>query len=144
MERLAHHPIATAFAQYLEAEENLVSVGGFKKVPTTSFFLLTRGIAWMLTQDFYVGVTNQRIIVLPVSQKRFGEMVFDEPFFVSFDAVELSEDLFNNTILKIQRLYRGYHLKLRFKTRDQTVDWNPFEFIAAVQQGKKIYKQIPL
>ena len=142
MERLAHHPIATAFAQYLEAEENLVSVGGFKKVPTTSFFLLTRGIAWMLTQDFYVGVTNQRIIVLPVSQKRFGEMVFDDAFFVSFDAVELTEDLFNNTILKIQKLYRGYHLKLRFKTRDQTADWNPFEFIAAVQHGKQAAEKI--
>jgi len=137
MDRLIHNPIHDAFAHHLEAEEKLVSVGVFKKVPSTPFFLLTRGIAWLLTQDFYVGVTNQQLIILPASQKKMGKAVFEDAFFVRFEEVELTEGIFKNTVLDIKKMYRGYHLKLRFKTRDRSLDWNPFDFIASVQQGKK-------
>lgn len=144
MDRITQHSIIDTVSEYLKDGEQLVSLGVFKKLPSTSFFLLTRGIAWMLTQDFYVGATDQRVIVLPVSHKKLGKVIFEDAFFVRYDEVELTEDVFNNTILKIKKIYRGYHLKLRFKTRDRTLDWSPFEFIAAVQQGKKISEKIHL
>ena len=133
MDLNTNNRIIDIFSRHLESDEDLISVGAFKKVPSTSCLLLTRGMAWFFAEDFYVGVTTKRLIILPKSMKN---VLYTNVISVDLNQVEFYEDAFNNSILKVQVTYKGQPLKLRFKSRDQTLDWNPFDFIAAVQQGK--------
>jgi hypothetical protein len=120
----------------LDDEEKLVSIGVMKKVPSTSWLLLSRGMAWILTSKFYVGVTDKRLIILPESSKSHEYVIIAD-----FDEVDFSTDLLNNTVLDIKKTYRGEPLKLRFKSGYQFEGMDQFDFIAAVKQGKGAMKE---
>ena len=129
------------FSQYLSGEEHLVSIGVFKKVPSTGCLLLTKGMAWLLSQEFYVAVTDQRLIILPSSRKRRQDWMQENIIYADFNEVEFYADALNNTILDIQKIYEGEPLKLRFKPGYQFQETNQFDFIAAVKQGKKSHTE---
>ncbi len=118
-------------SEYLDEEEYLVSIGIFKKVPTTSWLLLTKGMAWIFAPIFYVGVTNKQLIIMPESRYTRGEGVV----FAGFDEVGFYNDPLSNTIMDIQKIYDGAPLKLRFKSGYQFEGMDQFDFIAAVKQG---------
>jgi len=131
MSQINQSQIKKNFSDVLNDEETLVSIGIMKKVPSTSWLLLSRGMAWILATKFYVGVTDQRLIILPVSSQG-GEPVI----FADFAEVAFITDPLNNTILDIQKTYQGDPLKLRFKSGYQFDGMDQFDFIAAVKQGK--------
>lgn len=128
--------IKKMISQYLSEGEHLVSLGILKRVPPTSYLLLTRGMAWILAKEFYVGVTDQRLIILP-GPKQFWERRLEQSvIFADFIDVEFYTDPLNNTILDVQKLYKGVPLKLRFKPRFNFEGMDQFDFITAVKQGK--------
>lgn len=123
--------IEKIISEYLNDEEKLLSITVMKKIPSTSWLLLSRGMAWVLASKFYVGVTDQRLIILPESRQNYEAVIF-----VDFAEVDFTTDPLNNTILDIQKTYRGEPLTLRFKSGTQFQGMDQFDFIAAVKQGK--------
>lgn len=121
--------IEISFTKYLSNEESILTIGTFKKVPSISHLLLTRGMAWFLSRCFYVAVTNQRLIILPNRRE-------DEVLYANYDEVNFSTDPINNLVLNISKTYRGMPLNLRFKFRYQFKGMDQFDFIAAVKQRK--------
>jgi len=128
--------IKKIFSDHLNDEEKLLSISIMKKVPSTSWLLLSRGMAWILASKFYVGVTDQRLIILPESNQGNEAVLFAD-----FDEVDFSTDPLNNTILDIQKTYRGEPLKLRFKSGYHFEGMDQFDFITAVKQGKSGTKE---
>jgi len=128
--------IKKTFSQYLSSGEHLVSIGVFKKIPSTGCLLLTKGMAWFFSDEFYVAVTDQRLIILPASRKKSLRETGEEVIFADFDQVEFKTDPLNNPVLDVQKLYGGNPLNLRFKSGFQFEGMDQFDFIAAVKQGK--------
>lgn len=137
MSHINQSQVKKIISQYLSKAENLITIGILKRIPPTSYLLLTRGMAWIFSKEFYVGVTDQRLIILPESKRMRGEGFEEEPIFADFDEVEFYTDPLNNTILDVQSMYQGVPLKLRFKPGYAFEGTNQFDFIAAVKQGKK-------
>ena len=131
MARINQTLIKKELSQYLSSDENLISIGIFKKVPSTTSLMLTRGMTWLFSPRFYVGVTDQRLIVIPEVSKQGQDVIY-----AGFNDVEFYTDAFNTTILDIQKLFKGTPLKLRFKPSYQFQGTDQFDFIAAVKQGK--------
>jgi hypothetical protein len=135
MSQINQSQIEKIISEYLNDEEKLLSISIMKKVPSTSWLLLSRGMAWILASKFYVGVTDQRLIILPESSQSHVDVVFAD-----FDQVDFSTDPLNNTVLDIQKTYHGEPLKLRFKSGYQFQGMDQFDFITAVKQGKSAVK----
>jgi len=129
------------FSEYLFGEERLMSIGVFKKVPSTGWLLLTKGMAWLLSQEFYVGVTDQRLIILPTSKRKTQNWMQEEMIYAGLDEVDFYGDALNNTILDVHKIYEGEPLKLRFKPGYQFHGMDQFDFIAAVKQGKNSHAE---
>ena len=136
MDRINQTQIKNEFTQYLSKAENLISIGIFKNVPSTTSVMLTRGMTWFFAPTFFVGVTDQRLIIIPEVVKQ-GQSMID----AGFDEVEFYTDALNNTILDIQKIYQGKPLKLRFKPGYHFQGMDQFDFIAAVKQGKKSHAE---
>lgn len=132
MAQLNQTLIKKELSQHLSSGENLISIGIFKKVPTTTSLMFTRGMTWWFSRRFYVGVTDQRLIAIPEVSKQGQNAIF-----AGFDEVEFYTGSFNTTILEVQKLYNGTPLKLRFKPGYQFQGLDQFDFIAAVKKGKK-------
>ncbi len=136
MGRTNQTQIKKDISQYLSSEEHLISIGVFKKVPSTGSLMLTRGMTWLLSQRFYVGVTDQRLIILPDLRKKNQEGMGENVIYAAFDEVEFFTGAFNTTILDVQKHFEGTPLILRFKPGYQIQGMDQFDFIAAVKQGK--------
>jgi len=136
MDKINQSQIKKIFSDHLNDEEKLLSISIMKKVPSTSWLLLSRGMAWILTSKFYVGVTDKRLIILPESSKNHESVIVAD-----FDEVDFSTDLLNNTVLDINKTYRGEPLKLRFKSGYQFEGMDQFDFIAAVKMGKEAMRE---
>ena len=136
MARINQTKVEKDISQYLSSEEHLISIGVFKKVPSTGSLMLTRGMTWLLSQRFYVGVTDQRLIILPDLRKKNQEGMGENVIYAAFDEVEFFTGAFNTTILDVQKHFEGTPLKLRFKHDYQFQGMDQFDFIAAVKQGK--------
>ena len=122
-----------AISESLAAGEELLAIGSFKRFPPTSWLVLTRGFAYLLAPRFYVGVTDQRLIILPESGLSTPDRGTIE---AGFDEVSFSNDLFNNPVLDIQKSYQGKPLKLRFSSSHYLKGMDQFDFIAAVKKGQ--------
>jgi len=129
--------IEKRLSQYLSDDEHLVSYAVFKKVPSVGWLLLTKGMAWVLSQELYAGVTDRRLIILPASRKRNRGGMQEEVIYADFDEVEFYVDGLNTTILDVQKFYNGEPLKLRFKSDNQSQGMDQFDFIAAVIERRK-------
>ena len=129
--------IKETFLEYLSGKERLMAIGVFKKVPTTWMCFLTRGIAWFWSEEFYLAVTNQRLILLPDLERKDLGHVLKEAAVIEFDEVEVSEGPFQSTILDIQKHNQLGVLKLRFKPGYNFMGSNMFDFIAALKRGKE-------
>jgi len=137
MSRINQTQIGHEISQHLSSHERLLSIGVFKRVPSTGWLFLTRGMAWFLTEDMYVGVTDQRLIILPNSRKGDQRGLGENVIYADFYEVAFYNDPLNNLILSVQKLYKDQPLKLRFKPHYQFQGMDQFDFIAAVKQGKK-------
>jgi len=132
MARINQTLIKKELSEYFSSEERLISIGVFKKIPSTTSLMLTRGMTWLFSQRFYVGVTDQRLIILPGNSRQGQNVIY-----AGFDEVEFYTGAFNTTILDIQKLFNGTPLKLRFEPGYQFQGMDQFDFITAVKQGKK-------
>jgi hypothetical protein len=139
MAHLTPKQIEKWLSQYLTDDEHLVSFAVFKKVPSVGWLLLTKGMAWVFSQKLYVGVTNQRLIILPASRKRKRSGMQEDAIYAGLNEVEFYVDGLNTTILNIQKTYEGEPLKLRFKSDNQVQGMDQFDFIAAVKERKEAH-----
>ena len=134
MNRLRVDQIKAALSKHLSAGEALEAVGVFKKIPSTSWLFLTRGMAWLLTQEFHVGVTDQRIVILPVPKKCKVSDEYEGVIYADFDEVNLYEGPIKNTMLDIHKMYKGKPLHLRYKSNLVPEGLDLYEFITAIKQ----------
>ncbi len=111
MKYISRSQVEQVISEYLQNEEELISVGIFKQLPSITWLLLSRGMAWFLTRAFYVGITNQRVIILPFTMR--SEEGFEEAIFADFSDTQLYNGPFNNTVLEIQKMYKGEPLKFK-------------------------------
>jgi hypothetical protein len=132
MRYISRSQVEQVISGYLQNEETLVSVGIFKQMPSITWLLLTKGMAWFLTRAFYVGVTSQGVIILPYTTR--NEEKFEDAIFADYDDTQLYNGPFNNTVLEIQKMYKGEPLKLRFITGRFSQGFDLYEFIAALKQ----------
>jgi len=126
--------IKSALSQHLAADDKLKAIGVFKKVPSTSWLLLTRGFAWLVTQDFHVGVTDQHLVILPVLKRCGFKRPYDDVIIANFNEVHLHEGPLKNTMLDIQKTYKGEPLNLRYKNECVPEGMDLYDFITAVKQ----------
>jgi len=136
MKTLTQTQLNKIFSPYLSDEETLVSVGIFKKVPSISWLLLTKGFAWLLTQRFFVAVTDQRVILLPETNNRSQIPIAEQAIVAAFDDVALSNDPLKNIILMVDKTFNGEPLNLRFDGRMMIKGVDQFDFIAAVKTAQ--------
>ena len=134
MRRISSDHIERELSEYLSDGENLVSIGIFKKVPTITWMLFTKGFAWLLTQEFYVGVTDHRLIILPRSVNKRSVESFEDVIYADFGEVRLYEGPFRNTMLDIHKMYKGQPLSLRYKSDYIPEGIDLYDFITAVKQ----------
>ncbi len=134
MYKISLDQMKAALSTYLNENEELEAIGIFKKVPSTSFLLLTRGMAWFLSRDFHIGVTDQRLVILPVTKRSLATGKYEEVIYADYAEVHLHEGPLNNTMLDIQKIYKGKPLNLRYKTNLMPEGLDLYEFITAVKQ----------
>lgn len=132
MPKISQTQITNQFKQYLSKSEKLISIGIFKNVPSMTSLMLTRGMTWLCSSRFFVGVTDGRLIIIPEVVQQGQSMIY-----AGFDEVEFYTEAFNTTILNVQKMYKGKPLKLRFSQGYQIDGFDQFDFIAAVKQGQK-------
>ena len=140
MARMSDKQIKNSCSRYLSKDESLLIIGIFKRIPSVSWLLLTRGMAWILSEKIYVGVTDRRMIILPESRVKSKQETAEDVIYAGFDEVAFNTDPLNNTILEIQKSYKNQPLKLRFKSGYQFMGLDQFDFIAAVKRGKQTGK----
>ena len=136
MRTLDQIQINKIFSPHLSGEEKLVSVGVFKKVPSISWLLLTKGFAWLLTQRFFVAVTDQRLIILPEAKKGKKIATDEQVICAAFNEVSLSNDPLKNILLMIDKTFKGEPLNLRFDSSTMVKGYDQFDFITAVKQAQ--------
>ena len=134
MKRISSDHIERELSEHLSDGENLISIGIFKKVPSITWMLFTKGFAWLLTQEFYVGVTDQRFIVLPRSVNKRSVKYFEDVIYADLSEVRLYEGPFRNTMLDVHKMYKGQPLSLRNKSDCIPDGLDLYDFIAAVKQ----------
>ena len=138
MKTLDQIQINKIFSPHLSGEEKLVSVGVFKKVPSISWLLLTKGFAWLLTQRFFVGVTDQRLMILPEPKQGKQIAIDEQVIYASFNEVSFSNDPLKNILLMIDKTFKGEPLNLRFDSSTMIKGYDQFDFIAAVKQAQAV------
>ena len=141
MSHINQTQIKQEISQYLSSDEHLLSIGALKRVPSTGWLLLTRGMAWFFFRDVFVGVTDQRLIILPDPKKKYQTEMGENVIFANFSEVRFYTDALNNSILEVQKIFKGEPLKLRFKPGYQFQGEDQFDFITAVKQGMKAHSE---
>jgi hypothetical protein len=136
MSQISQEKVREGFSRHLLPEEKLVCIGALQKVPTTSYLLLTKGLAWFFSQQFYVAVTDRRLMILPASSVKHYQNNREDVIFLNFDEVEFTT-LLSNIILNVELIHKGSPLKLRFRSGFKFNGLDQFDFIAAVKQGKQ-------
>jgi len=100
--------IKNQMLNHLEQDEELLSFGGFQRRASYIKNRLTFGIASLSNKNFHIGITDRRIIVLPLNywtNKVEEEIVFS----VEFESVEIKGDH-----LLINLIGENKPLKLQF------------------------------
>jgi hypothetical protein len=138
MKTLSQIQINKIFSPYLSGAEKSVSVGVFKKVPSISWLLLSKGFAWLLTKRFFVGVTDQRLIILPEPKQGKQITIDEQVIYAAFNEVSLSNDPLKNIILTIEKTFKGEPLNLRFDGSTMIKGFDQFDFIAALKQAQAV------
>ena len=116
-------------------DEKIKALGVFRKVPSVSAMMLTRGLARFYSSKFYAAVTNDRIILSPVSGKK-GQSNHEPIISVSFDDVRFYEKFLYATVMEVRLPGEEPSLKLRFSEQMHSLNLDKFEFVGAVYQGK--------
>lgn len=120
---------------FITSEEELAAVGNFLTKAGYLKNRLTFGLARLGNQGFYVGVTNKRIVVLPLTRIT-GKVDKENIFSVDFDDVEVNGNKLNILIPDTGKL-----LKLTFNFGIKALSGlDKDEFIKAIYQRKQLKK----
>ena len=128
--------IKEMFLKHLSPLEYLMAIGVFKKVPQPGTLLLTRGLACLFSEVYYVAVTNWRLILLPDPNQGGSGQSFGPVRHAGFDETAFFDGPFQNTILEIQKHKRKGGLRLCFKPGYDFMGSDKYDFIAAVKMGQ--------
>lgn len=129
------HQMKCEFNLLLKPDESITALGIFKKDPSIAHLLLTRGIARYGAKEFHAAVTNQRLIVLAIQRIR-GEQVISDPIEASLQDVQISKNIFNETILVVPIALLDKSLTLRFKARMEVLGLSPYDFLTALKHSQ--------
>ena len=77
--------------QFLEHNEELISVGYLQTRTSIAARALTMGYSNLANQGHYIRLTNNRVIIVPLNRMTYKPKK-DEVFSVSFDEVEIEGD----------------------------------------------------
>ena len=127
------HQLECEFTPLLKPNETITALGIFKKDPSISRLLFTRGIARYGAREFHAAVTDQRLIVLAVHIVR-GEKVVSNPIDAKLSDVQITRNYFNETILVAPIELLEKPLTLRFKSSMEALGLSQSEFISALKQ----------
>ncbi|MBG0786695.1 MAG: hypothetical protein H0S79_16485 [Anaerolineaceae bacterium] len=128
------HQLESEFTSLLKPDETIAALGIFKKDPSISSLLLTRGITRFAAKEFHAAVTDQRLIVLAVHTVR-GEKVVSNPIEAPLDEIQVTKNFFNEPVLVVPMPILEKTLTLRFKSGMQALGLNKYEFIGAIRQS---------
>lgn len=118
---------------HLDKDEDLLAVGGFEKRPSYAAVYFSGGLARFSNKHFHIGVTNKRLIVLPLkwsNNNPENEYQFD----VTLQDVEIKG---NKLILNSPQLDKPLKLHFLFGIKSVT-GLSRDEFIGAVYHGRRI------
>ena len=127
------HQLECEFTPLLKPDETITALGIFKKDPSISRLLLTRGIARYGAREFHAAVTDQRLIVLAVHVVR-GEKLVSNPIDAKLSDVQITRNYFNETILVALIELLEKPLTLRFKSSMKDLGLSQSKFISALKQ----------
>jgi len=120
-----------ALAPFLNQGEHVISCGSFETRPSLTANVLTLGIASVTNQVNVIGVTNERIIVIPYSRTKLKPSEKDV-FSVPYDEVVINK---NNLAIHKPGDNKPSKYFFRFGLKSLSgIDKN--EFIAAIEQRK--------
>ncbi len=119
--------------EHLEKGEELLSVGGFKKRPSYAAVYFSGGLDVFARKHFHIGVTNKRIIILPLKWPN-NHPEIELKFDVSFDGLEIKG---NKLVLNSPLIDKPLKLHFLFGINAIT-GLNRDEFVGAVFHGKQI------
>jgi hypothetical protein len=121
-----------ALAPFLNQGEQVIACGSFETRPSLAAKVLTLGIASVTNQVNVIGVTNDRIIVIPYSRTKFKPSGKDA-FSVSYDEVVINK---NNLAIHKPGANKPSKYFFRFGLKSLSgIDKD--EFIAAIEQRKR-------
>jgi len=130
MARVSFKQIVREITPFLNEDEILLSAGIFKERASVGLLMLTRFLARFYMPEFFAGVTDQSVIILPLDRES-RHVNDDRVFRLDFSAVEFK----GNSFLVYRE--KGSPLELRFASECFYVeDFNKNEFIGAVYHGK--------
>ena len=131
--------LISLFSSILDEGEKIVALGVFRKIPPVPTMMMTRGFATFFSQKMILAVSDQRMILFPVSGK--GEGLTGKPMeSVQFDDVSFHESCFFSTIVEIAITGEKHPLRLRFSGQMRSLGLDKYEFIGAVYRGKSSSK----
>ncbi len=127
------HQLECEFTPLLKPDETITALGIFKKDPSISRLLLTRGIARYAAREFHAAVTDQRLIVLAVHTVR-GEKVVSSPIEAQLSDIQVTKNFFNEPVLVVPTPVLEKTLTLRFKSGTEVLGLNKYDFIGALRR----------
>lgn len=136
MSEKAYNKLMRDVPPFIPPDEELVAVGSFINSAGCLKNMLTFGFAQFKHEVFYVGVTNKRLVVLPINMTLIGAGKVDEDkvFSVDFEDVEVRG---NKLIIKTQHYEKLLVLAFSFGNKALSgLDKN--EFINAICQRKQL------
>lgn len=117
---------------FISSDEKLITVGTFYKRAGYLKNQLTLGYAKFWNQFFYVGITNKRLVFLPIKRIN-GKVDKENVFSVDFDKVEVEK---NKLIVETPDNGKFLKLSCRFGIKSLSgIDRN--EFIDVLYQHKR-------
>ena len=127
------HQVENEFQPYLNDGETIQALGIFKKDPSVPHLIFTRGMARIVAREYHAALTQARLIVLPVENRK-GEKVFANPLTVPISEVDLDANLFSEPVITLRTDTLADPLTLRFKAGMRSLGLEGSDFITALKQ----------
>jgi hypothetical protein len=121
---------------YLSKDEDVKSVGFFRKVPATRKLILTRGLARFFSQEFLAALTEKRMILVPVN-KINGKTVYGDAWDIDLKDVKFGNSLFSDLVLQVGIAGSRHRLRLRFEYGSSTNRSEKDYFMAALLNAQQ-------
>ena len=121
------------FSQYLSTDERVKASGFFRKVPSIRMWMLTRGFARFFSKEFLVGVTDQRVLVIPINRVE-GKTVYGDALNINTQDIRFGFGWFNDLIVRFRLSDSNHRLKLRFASGPFSDQTDRLHFLKALEE----------